>query len=156
MGGQTVEVPGRISSSGKVVRPVDETVLRLSLTKLKELPNPPESITVSLINSFANPAHEQQVAAVVKEEFPDIPLSLSSEILPEIMEYERTVTAVANAYVKPVLSTYIENLQDKLGNTELRILRSDGGLAGVKVAIDHCASFLYSVRMHPCYKISVN
>ncbi|KAF9021681.1 hypothetical protein BDZ89DRAFT_1071218 [Hymenopellis radicata] len=140
----TIEVSGRISSSGEIVRPFDEAALRASLSRLKQLSDPPQSITISLINSFANPCHERQVADVVKSEWPGLPLSLSSEILPEIMEYERTVTTVANAYVKPVIGTYLQTLQEKLGKTELRVLRSDGGLAGVKVAVDHCASLLYS------------
>ncbi|KAF8892688.1 Hydantoinase/oxoprolinase-domain-containing protein [Infundibulicybe gibba] len=140
----TVEVPGRVSSSGQVVRPLDETILRSRLQKLKSLSLPPDSITISLINSFANAAHEQEVARIVREEFPDVPLSLSSQILPEIMEYERTVTAVANAYVKPAVSSYLESLQEKLGDMELRVLRSDGGLASATIAKEYCANLLYS------------
>lgn len=77
--------------------------------------------------------------------FPLIPLSLSSHVLPEMMEYERTVTTVANAYVKPLVGKYLENLQMELGETELRVLRSDGGLASVDMAKEHPVDLLYSV-----------
>lgn len=138
-------MPGRISSSGQVVRPLDETVLRSRLEVLKTLPHPPESITISLINSFANSSHEDEVARIVQSVFPLIPLSLSSQVLPEMMEYERTVTTVANAYVQPLVGKYLENLQMELGETELRVLRSDGGLASVDMAKEHPVNLLYSV-----------
>ncbi|KAI0320578.1 Hydantoinase/oxoprolinase-domain-containing protein [Amylostereum chailletii] len=138
----TIEVPGRVETAGNVVRPLNENVLRARLARLKA--SPPESITISLINSFANDIHEQRVAEIVQEEMPGIPISLSSQIFPEIMEYERTVTTVANAYVKPILGQYLERLQVRLGKTEVRVLQNDGGLASVKVAKEHCASLLYS------------
>lgn len=78
-------------------------------------------------------------------EFPGLPLSLSSDILPEIMEYERTVTTVANAYVKPVVHRYLANLEARLQGTEVKVLRSDGGLSSADVAKEHCATLLYSV-----------
>ncbi|KAK1229063.1 hypothetical protein PQX77_007879 [Marasmius sp. AFHP31] len=140
----TIEVPGRISSKGEVVRPLELDELRKRLQKLKDLPTPPQSICVSLINSFTNPVHEQEVASFLRSEFPDIPLSVSHQVLPEMMEYERTVTTVANAYIKPIVGRYLESLQEKLGTTELRVLRSDGGLAGVEIAREHCANLLYS------------
>lgn len=85
------------------------------------------------------------MASIVESMFPDVPLSLSSDVLPEIMEYERTITTVANSYVKPIVQRYLTNLQSKLGDTELRVLRSDGGLAGVAAARDHCSNLLFSV-----------
>lgn len=145
MNEQTVEVPGRISSSGEIIRPFDAELLRTRLQKLKISATKPESITISLINSFANPIHEQQVAAVARAEFPGVPLSLSSEVLPEIMEYERTVTTVANAYVKPVVHQYLENLEYRLKDTQVKVLRSDGGLSSASIAKEHCATLLYSV-----------
>ncbi|KAF7777449.1 hypothetical protein Agabi119p4_3521 [Agaricus bisporus var. burnettii] len=140
----TIEVPGRISSSGEVVRPFDAELLRTRLQKLKNSKTRPESITISLINSFANPTHERQVAQLVRTEFPGIPLSLSSDVLPEIMEYERTVTTVANAYVKPVVHRYLANLETALKDIPVNVLRSDGGLSGASIAKEHCATLLYS------------
>lgn len=142
---QTVEVPGRISSSGEIIRPFDADLFRSRLAKLKTADPKPESITISLINSFANPTHERQVAEATRAEFPGLPLSLSSDVLPEIMEYERTVTTVANAYVKPIVHRYLTNLEAKLQGTEVKVLRSDGGLSGANVAKEHCATLLYSV-----------
>ncbi|KAF9451234.1 hypothetical protein P691DRAFT_797109 [Macrolepiota fuliginosa MF-IS2] len=140
----TVEVPGRISSSGEVVRSLDVDLLRTRLAKLKVSDPRPESITISLINSFANATHERQVAEVIRAEFPDLPLSLSVDVLPEIMEYERTITTVANAYVKPVVHRYLANLGARLQDMEVRVLRSDGGLSSANIAKDHCATLLYS------------
>jgi 5-oxoprolinase (ATP-hydrolysing) len=61
------------------------------------------------------------------------------------MEYERTVSTVANAYVKPVVNLYLENLEERLEGTSVKVLRSDGGLSSASVAKEHCASLLYSV-----------
>ncbi|KAF9264931.1 hypothetical protein L218DRAFT_958096 [Marasmius fiardii PR-910] len=141
----TIEVPGRISSTGQIIHPVNTHHLLQRLEELKSLPSPPESICISLINSFSNPAHELEVAEILDKEFPGAPVSLSHQVLPEMMEYERTVTTVANAYIKPIVGKYLEKLQDRLGEeTELRVLRSDGGLAGVDVAREWCANLLYS------------
>ncbi|KAF9066838.1 Hydantoinase/oxoprolinase-domain-containing protein [Rhodocollybia butyracea] len=140
----TVEVPGRISTSGEIVDPFNPQVLSQRLARLKALQHPPDSITISLINAFINPVHERAVRDLVLEEFPGIPISLSSEVLPELGEYERTLTTVADAYVKPVVGHYVKNLQEKLGDTELRVLRSDGGLTSGTLAKDQCANLLYS------------
>ncbi|KAJ6463755.1 Hydantoinase/oxoprolinase-domain-containing protein [Mycena vulgaris] len=105
----------------------------------------PESICVSLINSFANAEHELAAVPVIKRLFPNTPITLSSSLVPEISEFERTVTTAANAYVRPQLETYLHNLQAQLGaETPLRVLRSDGGLASVESAKVLCANMLYS------------
>src|SRR4029078_10909389 len=87
-----------------------------------------EALTVSLINSFANDTHEQRVLAIASEELPGIPVSLSSQVVPEMQEYERTVTTVANSYVRPRVARYVRNLTEKLAAktdaVELHILRS--------------------------------
>jgi len=127
----TIEAHERISARGEIVHPLDEARLRASLRELgrKDI----ESLTVSLINSFANPTHEQRIAELAAEELPGIPVSLSSEVVPEMQEYERTVTTVANSYVRPKVSRYVSNLTKKLqgvtDDIKLHILRSDGGLA---------------------------
>lgn len=118
--------------------------MRERLKKLKS--QPPESITIALINSFANSIHEHEVAKVLRSEFPGLPLSLSSIVLPEMMEYERTMTTVVNAYVRPTVETYLGYLSERLGEADLRVLRSDGGLASVGAAKEQCANLLYSVR----------
>ena len=99
-----------------------------------------EALAVSLINSFADPAHERRIAEIAAEVLPDVPVSLSSDVLPEMREYERTVTTVANGYVQPQVKRYISTLSEQLhegGITgELAILRSDGGLSAAEAATD--------------------
>jgi len=91
-----------MSSTGEIIRPFDETLLRARLSKLKSKRNlKPEAITILLINSFSKkPTHEHQAASVVRSESPDLPVSLSSDVLSETMEYKRTATTVANSYIK--------------------------------------------------------
>jgi N-methylhydantoinase A len=126
----TIEAHERIDATGKVVRPLDEDALRKSLQALKN--EGVEAITVSLINSYLNDEHERQVAKICAEEFPDLPISISSDILPEMQEYERTLTTVANSSVRPVVARYVSNLRGELRkwgmNGHLNLLRSDGGL----------------------------
>lgn len=132
----TIEADERIRSNGDVVRPLDEKTLRARLRELRD--KNIEALTVSLINSFANEIHEQRVAEIAREELPGIPVSLSCEVVPEMQEYERTVTTVANSYVRPRVSHYVHNLRDHLtevtDSVRLHILRSDGGLASAQAA----------------------
>jgi N-methylhydantoinase A len=132
----TVEADERIGADGGIVRKLDERQIRAALQGLAK--KGVEAITVSLINSFANPAHERAIARIARQVLPGIPISLSSTVVPEMQEYERTVTTVADAYVKPRVATYVKNLQRQLKRTmkqvNLHVLRSDGGLASAKAA----------------------
>jgi N-methylhydantoinase A len=132
----TVEVPERISSRGEVLRPLDEDAVRRALAHLRT--RGIEALTIALVNSFANPTHERRIGELAAEVLPGVPISLSSEILPEIREYERTITTVANSYVRPVVGRYLESLTSKLSEHGVRakvhVLRSDGGLAGIPAA----------------------
>jgi N-methylhydantoinase A len=142
----TIEADERVSAKGEVVRPLDEAALRESLRTLKS--KKIEALTVSLINAFANDAHENRVKQIAREELPGIPVSLSSEVVPEMQEYERTVTTVANSYVRPRVDRYVKNLQAKLAETakdvKLHILRSDGGLASSASAAEYPVNLLMS------------
>jgi len=126
----TVEAHERIGAKGEIVETLDEEKLRQSLQFLKR--RGIDSLTISLINSYTNDAHEQRAGQIAKEELPDIPISLSSQVIPEMQEYERTITTVCNSYVRPIVSNYVRNLSRELGKTSgdvnLHILRSDGGL----------------------------
>ena len=126
----TIEVPERIGADGAVVRPIDEAALRANLRRLKE--EKVEAVTVCLINSYLNDAHERRVAQIVAEEMPDVPVSISADILPEMQEYERALTTVANSAVRPTVSKYVGNLERELrgwgSEAKLNLLRSDGGL----------------------------
>ncbi len=126
----TVEAPERIGADGAVVRPLDEAKLRANLDLLKS--QGVESITICLINSCVNDAHERRVADIVGEMFPDLPVGVSADILPEMQEYARALTTVANSAVRPVVSRHVGNLERELKGREtpakLNLLRSDGGL----------------------------
>ena len=126
----TVEAPERMGADGKIVRALDEAKLRQNLKRLAE--EKVEAITICLINSYMNDAHERRVAEICAEEFPDLPISISADILPEMQEYERALTTVANSAVRPTVARYVGNLERELkgwGTTaKLNLLRSDGGL----------------------------
>jgi len=142
----TVEVVGRIDADGKVVTELDEENVRRQLAKLKAAGV--QALSISLINSYANPAHERRVGEIAAEDLPDVQVSLSSTVLPELREYERTLTTVANAYVQPRVATYVEHLQAQLGEVgavgRLYVLRSDGGLVSARVAEENPVSMLMS------------
>jgi len=142
----TIEAHERVSAGGDIVLALDEVRLRQDLRQLQTMRI--EALTVSLINSFANAVHERRVREIAAEELPNIPVSLSSEVVPEMQEYERTVTTVANSYVRPKVSKYIANLKHKIELTakdvKLHILRSDGGLAGAEAAEEYPVNLLMS------------
>ena len=132
----TIEADERVGADGSVVHELNVESLEAELQKLAG--KGVEALTVSLINSFANPAHEQQVREVAEGVLPGVPVSLSSEVVPEMQEYERTITTVANSYVRPKVATYVRNLEQQLNDTmsgvQLHVLRSDGGLASADAA----------------------
>ena len=142
----TIEADERIGADGSVVHELNVEALEGELGKLAG--RGVEALTVSLINSFANPAHEQQVRQVAERVLPGVPVSLSSEVVPEMQEYERTITTVANSYVRPKVSTYVRNLQEQLDDTmsgvQLHVLRSDGGLASAEAAEAYPVNLLMS------------
>ncbi len=129
-------LPERMTARGEIIKPLDEARVRAAVHELIEAGV--ESLTVSLLHSYANPAHEQRVKAIIQEIDSDVPVSLSSEILPEFREYERTLVTVMNAYVRPKMRIYLSRLEDKLREIEfaphVNIIRSDGGLMSVERA----------------------
>jgi N-methylhydantoinase A len=142
----TIEAHERVSARGAVVEKLDEARLREELKALGA--RGIEALTVSLINSFANDRHERRIKEIAEEVLPGIPVSLSSQVVPEMQEYERTVTTVANSYVRPRVQKYVHNLQSKLDakakRVKLHILRSDGGLSSGKSAEDFPVNLLMS------------
>ena len=126
----------RVSARGDVITPLDEASARKAVRELIELGA--EAITISLLHSYANPQHEQRLKAIVEEIEPDMTVSLSSEILPEFREYERTLVTVMNAYVRPSMRRYLSGFADKLNSIQFQpsvnIVRSDGGLMSVERA----------------------
>ena len=142
----TIEADERIGAKGEIVQPLDEKALKQSLTALSQ--RGIEALTVSLMNAYANGAHEERVRQIADGIFPGIPISISSEVVPEMYEYERTETTVVNSYIRPVVSTYIENLEAELNRRmsgmQLHILRSDGGLASAQAAKEAPVNLLMS------------
>jgi N-methylhydantoinase A len=142
----TVEISERIGARGEIVRELDETRAREALRRLKQ--RTVEAITVSLINAYANPAHERRIRELARDEAPELPVSLSSEILPEMREYERTITTVANSYVRPTVARYLSSLRRELKSRGvgalLKLLRSDGGLMSFEAAEEAPVNMLLS------------
>jgi N-methylhydantoinase A len=135
----TREAKERMSAQGEPVEPVDGEQVAGIVRDLVE--SGVETLTVSLINSYANPAHEREIRDIIHELYPDFPVTISSDVLPEFREYERTLTACMNSYVRPRVGRYVRNLESSLREFgvegELNLLRSDAGLMSVEVASEH-------------------
>ncbi|NUQ60471.1 MAG: hydantoinase/oxoprolinase family protein, partial [Anaerolineales bacterium] len=133
-----MEVSERLRADGSVLKPLDvnqatETVRSLKNADVK-------SIAVCLLNSFENPAHELAIKEIIAKEFPEVSISTSYEVLPQIREYERTSTTVANAYVKPLTESYLRKLSKRLSSLgfggRLFIMLSSGGITSVETAAE--------------------
>lgn len=135
----TYEVRGRILFSGEVKTRLDETRVRTLIRQIKKAKQV-DILAVCLLHSYANPAHELRVREIIKEEMPDIKVSLSCEILPEIKEYERAITTVVNAYVLPTVNNYLSQLKKKLAEekvaSDLYIMQSSGGVMTAATAVE--------------------
>jgi N-methylhydantoinase A len=114
-------IGGRIGPQGEEVEPLDAA----ELSALGARIGPAESIALCLLHSYANPEHERRVAATL--EGLAVPVSVSSELLPEFREYERTATTVINAYVAPVMERYLGRIEAESGADRVRIMGSGGG-----------------------------
>jgi N-methylhydantoinase A len=129
---RTGEVKERVDFRGKVLRPLDEAALRDTVRALKV--QNIESLAVCLLFSFLHPEHEARVRDIVLEEMPDVSVSLSSDVVPQIREYYRLSTTVINAYLQPILARYIAQLDRRLSAAGLAtrqkyIMQSNGGMA---------------------------
>ena len=123
------EVDERLTTEGDIFRELDEKSVHEAVEFLAQ--RGINSIAICLINSFANGNHETRVAEIIQESNPDMSLSISHEVLPEMREYERTSTTVVNAYVRPIVDTYISSMEKKLQemgvDAPLQIMQSSGG-----------------------------
>lgn len=130
------EVSERLGCRGEVVQPLDEDSARRAIATLKE--QGVTSIAVCLINAFANPEHESRLREIIECEFPDASVSLSSEVLPEAGEYERTCTTCINAFVRPVVERYLKSLGSRLAATgvaaPILTMQSNGGIISAQAA----------------------
>jgi N-methylhydantoinase A len=125
-----LEVEERIDAHGAVLRSLDPADVERALHRLRA--EQIEALAICLINSYANPVHEERIAEIVRRTAPDLTLSVSVEVLPEIREYERTSTTVINAYVMPIVRRYLGTLRDGLDGSGVKapllIMQSSGGL----------------------------
>ncbi len=144
----TIGTAERIGADGEIVTPLDEARLRESLRGLAAKGGI-EALTICFVNAYVNGEHERRAREVAREVFPDTPISISSEVVPEMQEYERTETTVVNSYVRPEVARYVENLQNSLrelmgDEVQLSILRSDGGLASARASAESPVNMLMS------------
>jgi N-methylhydantoinase A len=126
----TREAVERMGAKGETVTAVDEQQVESIVRDLVE--SGVETLTVALVNSYVNPAHEERIGAVVERLYPGFPVTLSAHVLPEFREYERALTACMNSYVRPKVADYVDRLQTELqgigAKADVNILRSDAGL----------------------------
>ncbi len=131
-----LEVDERIASDGRILKKLDPEEVKRVLNQLIDMGI--ESLAVCLINSFEQPTHELMIKDIVLKEAPDLSLSISYEVLPQIREFERTSTTVTNAYVKPLTGSYLARLSNRLeslGSTgKLFIMLSSGGITSAETA----------------------
>ncbi|RLT41731.1 MAG: hydantoinase/oxoprolinase family protein, partial [Chloroflexi bacterium] len=126
------EAVERLDVDGNTLTPLDEAALDALAQKISAAQ--PESLAIVFLFSYRNPTHEERAAAIVHRHLPDATLSLSSRILPEYREYERTATTVVNAYVQPLADRYLRRLSDGLGGVPIRVMQSNGGAIGIEQA----------------------
>ncbi len=128
-----LEVDERIDASGNVLRSMDDEALKSVAQRLAD--EGVEAIAICFMHAYANDAHERRAKKLLKATFPDLPITTSTEVAPEIREYERANTACANAYVLPLMQRYLGDLSNKLAELGLQqslyLMQSGGGIASV-------------------------
>ena len=141
-----VGVKERVNSQGRVVTPLDETSVHRSVAYLKKMKV--ESIVVALLWSFLYPEHERRIGEIIKKDFPKAHVTLSHKILPAIGEYERTSTAVINAYTAPSTADYIRTLTDFLTKGGFRgqflFMQNNGGVETAEIGMENPATLATS------------
>lgn len=131
-------VAGRVDANGKILVDMDRAKVEAIVDQIAE--GGFESVAVGLIHSYLNPTHEQLVRDVLAEKLPNVAVSISSEVSPQMREYERFNTVVANAYIKPLMASYLGRLGDRLNDEgvscRIFLMHSGGGVISIKNAAD--------------------
>ena len=139
-------VQERLRADGSAETPLNATQLPALLQQIQALGA--ETIAISLLHAYANPAHERRLARLIQAARPDLPISLSSDISPEIREYERCSTTVLNALLMPVVKAYLDRLEKRLGEDGFSplvfLVQSNGGVCSLRVAAEQPARLLLS------------
>src|SRR5256886_5684076 len=129
-------VPERVDVHGKIRLGLDEAAVAAQAARLKD--NGVEAVAICFMHSYVNPAHEERTAPILQGAMPGLSITLSSEVCPEIREYERTSTAVANAYVQPLMDGYLARMDEALRIEQFRgaiyLVTSGGGLTSIDTA----------------------
>src|SRR3989440_439401 len=129
-------VPERVDINGKVRLALDEAAVAAQVARLRD--NGVEAVAICFMHSYVNPAHEQRTAEILQAAMPSLSITLSCEACPEIREYERTSTAVANAYVQPLMDGYLARMDEALRVEQFRgaiyLVTSGGGLTSIDTA----------------------
>ncbi|MFW6075698.1 MAG: hydantoinase/oxoprolinase N-terminal domain-containing protein, partial [Chloroflexota bacterium] len=131
-----MEIDERILSDGSVMTPVDRSEVEKVVRELQQ--QGVEAVAIALLHSYRNPEHEDQVEEILRQAAPEMTISRSSDVVPEIREYERTSTTIANVYVRPVVTRYLAQLERSLAEIgfdgSLFIMLSSGGICTVDTA----------------------
>ncbi|MCY4375763.1 MAG: hydantoinase/oxoprolinase family protein, partial [Spirochaetaceae bacterium] len=131
-----LEVRERVDARGRVLAPLDAGDVERAVAAVREADV--SSVAVCLLHSYANPEHEQRVGEALRAALPEVDVSLSSELLPEAREYERTSTTVVNGYIRPVVERYLQRLVAELRRTgtdaPVTVMQSNGGVMPVELA----------------------
>lgn len=139
-------VAERMRADGSAETPLDESCVPALLDRIAALGA--DCVAVSLLHAYANPAHERRLAELIRAARPDLPVSLSCDISPEIREYERTSTTVLNALLMPVVKVYLDRLEARLGEGGFHplvfLVQSNGGVCSLRVAAQQPARLLLS------------
>ena len=132
-----IGIPERLSATGAVLLKLDEQFLREKVSALRD--DGVESIVIGFLHSYMDPRHEIRASEIVESLCPDVSITLSSEVCPEIREYERFSTACANAYIQPLVSAYLQDLETRRRNLGMHcpmlLMQSGGGLGTLADAL---------------------
>ena len=124
------EISERVMANGEVETPLDETGVRAMAKQIKE-EGEIEALSVNFLFSYVRPDHEQRVKQILAEELPDIPVSISFDVMPKWKEYERASTTIADAYVKPIVSNQVRNIRQRFSENGITdhivVIKSNGG-----------------------------
>jgi len=141
-----LEVPERVAADGTVLRALDEDALRVAVASLRSAGC--ESVAICFLNAYANAAHERRAAALLRDAWPDVALTVATDLLPEFREYERLSSAVINAALMPVMARYVERFRVEVGKLGIAVapwvMTSGGGVFGTELAAERPLDTLLS------------
>ena len=133
-----VGIPERVDATGRVIQPLDEQAVVEAVGRLRD--TGVAAIAVCYLFSFLEPAHERRTAALIRQHFPGLEVSLSSTVDPQFREYERLVVTAFDAYLRPVITSYVEDLGRELEangfGCPLQIMQSNGGITSARASVD--------------------